>query len=266
MAKQKKTGRKIQMHRALGEARDYIVEKAAIIIVSFVFVILASLLIKAFLEKSDYFRLKSVDVRGAAESSLAQVKNDILRQYKDRNIFKVDLKAIAASLSPKYPDAKEILAKRALPDKIVVDLKFRKPVALLSAGQAYPIDREGVILVNINSMKLKDFPVIKGIDPRLAGKSRKRNESANLMIALSLLDEIKKARFLDKFGVRLIDAGDIKSLSFSLGDAGPIVIIGYEDFRERLNTLKDALRDPRLALDKINYIDVRFKDVAISPK
>jgi hypothetical protein len=51
-----------------------------------------------------------------------------------------------------------------------------------------------------------------------------------------------------------------------LGDGGPIVIMGYEDFRERLRTLKDILRDPRLAIDRVNYIDVRFKDVAISPK
>ena len=265
MAKQKRA-RKMQLPKALEEARDYIAKKAAIIIVSFVFVISASVLVKAFLEKSDYFRLRGVDTKGAAEASLAGVRNDILKQYGNRNIFKIDLKAIASSLEPKYPDAKEILVKRSLPDKLVVDLRFRKPVALLSGGQMYPIDREGVILVNINSMKLKDFPIIKGIDPRLAGKNHKKNESKNLLIALGLLDEIKKTRFLDKFAVRMIDASDIKSLSFVLGDGGPIVIMGYEDFRERLRTLKDILRDPRLAIDRVNYIDVRFKDVAISPK
>ena len=265
MGKQKRS-KKIQMPRRLEEAREYIVKKAAVIIVSFVFVILASLLVKAFLEKSDYFRLRAVDAKGAAEVSLVGMRSDILRQYKDRNIFKIDLKAIAGSLEPKYPDAKEILVKRSLPDKLTVDLKFRRPVALLGSSQIYPIDREGVILVNTNSMKLKDFPMIRGIDPRLAGKSHKKNESKNLLIALDLLDEIKRARFLDKFDVRLIDASDIKSLSFSLGTGGPVVIMGYEDFKERLNILKDALRDPRLALDKVNYIDVRFKDVAISPK
>jgi hypothetical protein len=265
MAKQKKT-KKMQMPKAFTEARDYIAGKAAVIVVSFVFVILASVLVKAFLEKSDYFRLRAVDVKGAAESSLAGTKADILKIYKDRNIFGIDLKAIASGLGPKYPDAKSILVKRSLPDKLTVDLNFRKPVALLVGSQVYPIDREGVILVNINSMKLKDFPMIRGIDPRLAGKSHKKNESKNLLIALSLLDEINRSRFLERFGVRSIDASDIKSLSFSLGDGGPIVIIGYEEFRQRLNTLKDVLRDPRLALDKINYIDVRFKDVAISPK
>lgn len=265
MGRQRKN-KKMQIPKALEEAREYIANKAAVIVVSFVFVILASLLIKAFFEKSDYFRLRAVDTKGAAEASLAGMKSDILRQYKDRNIFKIGLKTIANSLEPRYPDAKEILVKRALPDRLLIELKFRRPVALLGGGQVYPIDREGVILVNIDSMRLKDLPMVRGIDPRLAGKGRRKNESKNLSIALDLIDEIKSTRFLDKFGVRLIDAGDIRSLSFSLGDGAPIVIIGYEDFKERLDTLKDVLRDPRLALDKINYIDVRFKDVAISPK
>ena len=45
-----------------------------------------------------------------------------------------------------------------------------------------------------------------------------------------------------------------------------MIIIGYENLKERLEALHDTLRDPRLVLDSISYIDVRFKDIAISPK
>jgi len=265
MARQKKP-KKIQMPRALEGAREYLAKRMAVIVVSIVFIGLAWVLVTAFFERSDYFRLKAVDATSTSEASLIGMRNDILRQYKDKNIFKISLTAIASSIEPKYPDAKEIIVKRMLPDKLFVDLKFRKPVALLSNGQLYPIDREGVILVNINSMKLKDFPVIKGVDQKIAGKPHKKNESRNLIVALDLLDELKKAKFLEKYNARLVDASDIKSLSFSLTDNGPVVIIGYEDFKERLKSLRDVLRDPRIVLDKINYIDVRFKDVAISPK
>lgn len=265
MKKQKKN-KKMQMPKALEGIRKYLIKRIGVIVVSVASVVLVWILVTAFLERSDYFRLKSVDAKGAAETSLAGMKNDLLRQYKDKNIFRIDIKAIAKNIEPKYPDASSIIVKRVLPDKLLVDLKFRKPVALLGNGQVYPIDREGVILVNINSMKLKDFPIIKGIDPRLAGKPHKKNESKNLLLALDLLDEIKRARFLEKYSVHIVDAGDIKSMSFYLGENGPVVIIGHEDFKDRLNILKDTLRDPRLVLDKINYIDIRFKDVAISPK
>jgi hypothetical protein len=58
----------------------------------------------------------------------------------------------------------------------------------------------------------------------------------------------------------------MRSMSFSLGAGGPMVIIGYENLKERLDALHDTLRDPRLVLDSISYIDVRFKDIAISPR
>ncbi|MDP3790602.1 MAG: FtsQ-type POTRA domain-containing protein [Candidatus Omnitrophota bacterium] len=264
--RRQKKNKKMQMPKAIEGLKEYLIKKVGIIIVSVVSVALVWALTTAFFEKSDYFRLRAVETKGAQDASLAGIRNDILKQYKDRNLFRIDIKAIAKSIEPKYPDAKEIAVKRVLPDKLLLDLKFRRPVALLGNGQVYPIDREGVILVNINSMKLKDFPIIRGIDPRLAGKSYKKNESKNLVVALNLLDEIRRTRFLEKYNVRLVDAGDVKSLSFYLGDGGPAVIIGHEDFRERLAVLKDTLRDPRLVLEKINYIDVRFNNVAISPK
>ena len=264
--KKQKRNRKMRVPKAFEGAKEYLVKRIGIIAVSAVSVALAWVLVTAFLERSDYFRLKSVDVKGASEASLIGVKSDLLKQYKDKNIFRVEIGAIAQGLEPKYPDAKDIIVKRVLPDKILVDLRFRRPVALLGNGQIYPVDNEGVILVNLNSMKMKDFPLIRGIDPRLAGKPHKKNSSRNLAVALDLLNEIKRTRFLERYDVRLIDAGDLNSLSFSLGKDGPVVIIGHEDFRERMAVLKDTLCDPRLALERINYIDVRFKDVAISPK
>lgn len=265
MARQKKM-KKMQMPRALDGAKDFIFKRIAVISVVAVFMALSWILITAFFERSDYFKLRAVDVRGASDKSLVSMKSELLRLYKDNNIFRINLQAIAKSLESRFPDAKYIIAKRALPDKLVIDLSFRKPVAILSNGRSYPIDREGVILVNRDLSLLKNLPVVKGVDPKFAGRFHKRCGSRSLLSALDLIAEIKSARFLDKYQVNLIDASDIKSLSFYLGANGPIVIIGYENFKERLSALRDTLRDPRLVLDSINYIDVRFRDIAISPK
>lgn len=235
-------------------------------IILIIFIISAWILVTKFLENSNYFRLRSVEARGAADISLAVIKNEILENHKDKNIFKIDIKAIAGNLEPRYPDAKDIIVKRMLPDKLFVDLSFRKPVALLNNGRNFPVDRDGVILVNRDLLSVGDLPVIKGVDPKYAGRFRKRCESRNLKAALELIDIIKNTRFLDKYHIRMLDASDMRSLSFILGEGGPIIIIGYENLKERLEALHDTLRDPRLVLDSISYIDVRFKDIAISPK
>lgn len=235
-------------------------------IVLIVFVVSAWLLAVAFLERSDYFRLRSVESKGAADTSLTAVRNEILTNHKDENIFKIDLKAIAEGLEPRYPDAKDIIVKRILPDKLSIGLSFRKPVAILVNGRNFPVDRDGVILVNRDLSSMGDLPVIKGVEAKYAGRFRKRCESGNLKAALELVDTIKRTRFLDRYRIKTLDASDMRSLSFALGEGGPMIIIGYENLKERLEALHDTLRDPRLVLDSISYIDVRFKDIAISPK
>jgi Cell division septal protein len=258
MAKQKKF-KKIQVPK---------VQKAQWIgiIVFIVFIVLAWLLTVAFLERSDYFRLRAVEAKGAAEASLSAMKNEILSENKNKNIFKIDIKAIARGLEPRYPDAKDVIVKRLLPDKLLIGLNFRKPVAILMDGRNFPVDRDGVILVNRDLSSLGDLPAIKGVDAKYAGGFRKRCESSNLKAALDLADIIKKTRFLDKYRIKMIDATDMRSMSFALGESGPMIIVGYENLKDRLEALHDTLRDPRLVLDSISYIDVRFKDIAISPK
>jgi len=258
MAKQKKF-KKIQMPK---------VKKMQWIgmIVFIIFIASAWLLTKAFLERSDYFRLRSVESKGAADRSLIVVRDEVLANYRGKNIFRIDLRAIAVSLEPRYPDAKDIVVKRVLPDKLFIGLNFRKPVAILSNGRNFPVDRDGVILVNRDLSSMGDLPVIKGVEAKYAGRFRKGCESGNLKAALELVDIIKRTKFLDRYRIKTLDASDMRSMSFALGEGGPMIIIGYENLKERLDALRDTLRDPRLVLDSISYIDVRFKDIAISPK
>jgi hypothetical protein len=236
------------------------------IIVFIVFIVSAWLLATAFLGRSDYFRLRYVEASGAADGSLAAVRNEILANYKNKNIFTIGLKTIAGLLEPRYPDAKDIIVKIFLPDKLFIGLSFRKPVAILANGRNFPVDRDGIILVNRDISSMGGLPVIKGVDAKYAGRFRKRCESSNLKAALELVDIIKRTRFLDRYRVKTLDASDMRSMSFALGEGGPMIIIGYENLKERLGALHDTLRDPRLVLDSISYIDVRFKDIAISPK
>src|SRR3989338_7759857 len=120
------------MPKALGAGREFILKRMPAIVVIIIFVALAWVLATAFLERSDYFGLKSVEAKGASEDSLISIRSALLRNYKDDNIFKIDLKYIAKSLEPSFPDAKYIIARRVLPDKISVELSFRKPVAIFS--------------------------------------------------------------------------------------------------------------------------------------
>lgn len=256
--KRQKRFKKIKLPSVLGDVKDFLVKKAAVLVVTVIFILVSVLLAKAFLYRSDYFRIRTVETRPAAldQKSMTGINNQLLNIYKGRNIFSVDLKSISKSLQAAYPDAKEVIVRSSLPDRLVVFMRFRRAVALVRNSRVYAIDEDGVALPGADINAMKGLPVIEGI---------KRFDARSLKLALDLLKEIKKARFMAGYGLEKIDAGDVENMSFYLKN-GIEIRIGSENFKERLDLLGNTLRDPRLVMDMIKYIDVRFKDATIGPK
>ena len=259
---------KIKPSSFLSGLKEEIRKKASGLAVALIFVLMIFILAKAFLYRSDYFRLRTIEVRSAvSEAGLApSIKYDqLLNLYKGRNVFTVNLKSIVRFFEDAYPDSKEISALIVLPDKIVVNIRYRWPAAFLKGERNYIIDNEGCALSGIYGNSLKYLPVIEGVSTRPVDRSGRRFTSNNLKAALQLLTELKKAKFLQKYGVAKINAGDAGNLSFYLA-GGTEIRIGSENFSQRLRLLEKTIRDPRLVLDKIAYIDLRFQDPIIGPK
>ncbi|MDO8436438.1 MAG: cell division protein FtsQ/DivIB [bacterium] len=266
MGRQRKF-KKIKLPSIVEEIRDIAVKNlvgfATALLVAFTML----LLVKAFLYNSDYFKLKSVETKSSFidHGTAEWINNEMLRLYKDKNVFKINLKNAARMVQASYPDSKEVDVRIALPDKLLISLKFRRPVALIRDERYYPIDEEGYVLPSVDARSLKELPVILGVDVRYDARRGRRNTSRNLDLALSLLKAVKKFKFLDEYGVNTINADDVKNMTFYL-KTGTEIRIGPEDFEGRLSRLEKTLKDQRLVFDKIKYIDVRFKDVIIGPK
>lgn len=242
------------------DLRKMIFKKIINLVVVAVFLLITFVFTATFLYRSDYFRLRSIETKCAfLDQKIAfAINNQLLNTYKGRNVFKINLKTISQSLETSYSDTKKVVVKIALPDKLVITMKFRKPIAgLRNFKTLYPIDEDGVVISSAGSdASIKELPIIEGASFR---------QTSNLKLALELLKEIKRSRLAVEYGVEIINARDIKNLSFYLKN-GIEIRIGSEDFKERLEALKHTLKDPRLVMDRIKYIDVRFSDVVIGPK
>jgi len=265
MGKQRRF-KKIRWPAVAKDFKEDFIKKSVNVFVFTFFILITVLLVKAFVHGSNYFRLSNVDIRGFSEPGpTSPLIEELLKAHRNKNIFDVDLKAISRNLAARYPDAKDIVLKRYLPDRLVVSFDFRLPVALIGGAKGQPIDGEGVILVNADSKALENLPVIYGVDSRYNSRLSRRLESRNAKAALGLLREIKRWRFLAPYGALRIDAYSIDELSFYLND-GIEVKIGFENLRERLSLLRNTLKDSRLVKERIKYIDVRFGDVSIGLK
>ncbi len=230
-------------------------------------ILLAAVGVRALVFNSDYFRVKTVEIKSdfMDDDLASSTSNELIRLYRGKNVFGVNLGNISRSLGAIYPDARKIVVTIGLPDRIIANLKFRRPVALVGDGKYYPIDEEGFVLSSINHKSLKDLPVILGIDIRRETASRARDASRGLGLSIELLKKIKKSRFLSSWSANTIDAGDERNIVIYL-KGGAEVRVGAEDYTNRLRTLEKTLHDTRLVMDRIKYIDLRFKDVVIGPK
>ena len=263
MGKQNKQ-KKIKLPGFAGDVKETVFRRLIIAAVVLFFVATVFFLVKAFLYRSDYFKLRVVETRAAFldRNAASMIGNQVLSLYKGQNMFRIPLQFISRSIQTSYADVKDVTDRIALPDRLVVDIKLRKPIALVHNNKYYPIDEEGFVLPAVaESGAIMDLPAIDGIDLRYGRK----NTSRNLRLAMDLLREIRQAKFMAGLGVVSINAADPRSMSFYLKN-GLEVKIGSENFKDRLDVLARTLKDPRLIIDRIKYIDVRFEDVAIGPK
>ncbi|MDD5496256.1 MAG: cell division protein FtsQ/DivIB [Candidatus Omnitrophica bacterium] len=263
MGRQKRSKKaKLKLPVFFEDLKAIIVKKLIAALVVAVFILVLIFLVKAFLGGSSYFDLKQVEVNGLSEMEPSnRVNVEILDAYRGKNIFKINLKTLASYLQGRYPNAKHVTVMRDLPDKLSVSFYFRKPVALLSDAGYCPVDDEGFIVSNLDPSAVKDLPSISGV---YTGLNTRSIESRNLKSALELLKEIKKARYMSRYKISRIDAGDPKAMSFYINELE--IRIGNENLKERLERFRKLLKDPRLAIDRVRYVDLRFDDVVIGPR
>ncbi|MDD5428663.1 MAG: cell division protein FtsQ/DivIB [Candidatus Omnitrophica bacterium] len=266
MRKQGK-GKKLGFNSFVKDLRGSVVKIALNFAVISVFLVIAFLLGKAYLYRSDYFRLNRVEIRETFldQRSLVSIKSRILSSYKSKSIFALDLKAIAQALQASYPDAKDISVSLALPDKLVIKLKLRKPIAVVRGDKLYPVDEEGVIIPVADQASLKWLPVVDGVQLRPDERRAKVIKSKNMKIAIDLLRNIKDVKAVADYGVDSVNAKDTANITFYLRN-GIEIRIGSDNFKERIIVLAKTLKDPRMIMGRIKYIDLRFGDAVIGPR
>ena len=224
--------------------------------------------VTAFIHGSAYFKVEKVDIVLIGRSPLAdRTVRDLWNVYKGRNIFMVDLKAARELIMLNYPEVRTVVVNRVFPDKLVLKIRPRKPVAQIGLASGFcRVDAEGVVLPEVGGLAQGGLPIITGLDARaiLAGAGRRSNVTA-LRKALWLLEITRLMRFSQEHEIHMIDVSDEKNLSLFI-EGGIEIKIGGEDFRRRLGMLSRTLNTGRLDKTQIKYIDLRFGNVILGPR
>ena len=220
---------------------------------------------------SDLFNVKGLDIRFYDDKNMLRRTGFSDIDGKDvlgSNIFLVDLNSFKEKIESAHPELRDIIVRRALPNRLVILAKQRMAVARIYGDKLYFIDKDGIFLPYAKNSAEENIPLISGIraiSPSRGGAAQK--EKINK--ALFLIDALSQNRKLSKVQIKTIDIADSRNISFFLNAAGAEKVeikIGEGEFAKRLDVLSTVLEQLGQDIERVKYIDLRFEDPIVGPR
>lgn len=202
--------------------------------------------------KSPAFDVKKIEVRGNRQLSEEKIINTS-GLHTGVNIFKINLKEARFNLST-LPILKNIRLERDLPDKIIITVEERNPVALLPAENGFiEVDREQVYIRKSQAVK-EDLPVITGVNIASAGPGEVV-KGKGLKIVLQVIEELPEELVSRLSEVHYQDDGSL--VLYTLG--GVQCRMGSpKEVASKGSVFLQVLRELEEKNKEIEYIDLSF--------
>lgn len=204
---------------------------------------------------SSYFEVREVRVRGVQQLTEKEILS-LAGVAKHQNILAVNLGLLEERITAN-PWVKRVFVGRELPDRLVVDICERKPVALLKqAGGLYLMDAEGYAFKKLYRGDDMDLAIITGAP--LDDPSGRRL----LPDALALLEALSESGRADMLGtVSEVKLDEVFGLSL-LTDRGLLLKLGTDQYDQKLRQLDIVLADLEKRGMRKGYLFVDLADLS----
>jgi cell division septal protein FtsQ len=189
-----------------------------------------------------YFRLREVEVQGGRKIS-KETLHALTAVDGMPNLFSVRLKEVVKRLES-HPWIEQVRVRKVFPNKILVQIEERKPMAIIQLGELYYIDTKGEIFSPVGEKDEYNYPYLTGLTRQILEKDPAEAKRL-IMKALELLrivdqeklpplEDISEIYMKKAFGIQCFTKGE-----------GVEVKMGWEDFGEKLKRLSLIWSDLR---------------------
>jgi hypothetical protein len=213
---------------------------------------------------TDTFRVSRVESGAYRFTSPVELES-VLDEVLGQNIWRVSQESVQALLSD-LPWLRDLRLHRRLPGTIQIDFREWRPLlevrnAAASGGDAaLVLVEDGRVLEFPSHVTLAGLPVLVGVELFREGDSATcRLDSSTTSNLLELVSAFKEAGLEGHCPVDFIVARD-EGYGIVLQDGQGSLLIGREDFAQRLNRYMDA----RSHLDPGLEVDLRFAERIIT--
>ena len=213
---------------------------------------LLSILMVAYVavKSESFFAIDNVKITGTKQLTDQDVMTRATPLLRE-NMFRVDVQKISDALTG-HPYVREVRVKRVFPFAIVIDVREKKPSALWvnGEGDVQVVDEEGVPYRKM----------VRGDEQGLFVINALRQEEVKR--AFSEVSKWTKEGTVKKEYVSEVACHDGGFTLFGEGD-GVEIILGKEDYQQRLKRALAILNDAKKRGLLIRCIDARFEKGAI---
>ena len=189
-----------------------------------------------------YFRVREVEVEGGRKITRETLLSLTVMEGMP-NLFSVKLKEVVKKLES-HPWIEQVRVRKVFPNKILIQIEERKPMAIIQLGELYYIDTRGEIFSPVGEKDEYNYPYLTGLTRQVLEKDpveAKRLISKALELLriahqekVPPLEEISEIHMEKTFGIHCFTKAE-----------GVEVKMGWEDFREKLKRLSLIWSDLR---------------------
>ena len=201
---------------------------------------------------SNYFTVEKVHIKGNQLLSEQYILK-LCKLNKKTNIFNVQQEELANKLV-ELPQIKGAVVKRNLPREVVIKLKERDPIAVISDNKSFfVIDKQGWILDTLDTAGSEKFPVF--IDQNLHKKNNKIKLTKHSKLAVDYLSKLSEKLLQEVQEFKVLSSGEVILI---LREGGKVNL--GKDFKiaKKAKIFNKIYNDLEKKGVKVKYINLKY--------
>jgi cell division protein FtsQ len=189
-----------------------------------------------------YFRVREVEVEGGRKMAKETLLSLTVMEGMP-NLFSVNLKKVVKRLES-HPWIDQVRVRKVFPNKILIQVEERKPMAIIQLGELYYIDTQGEIFSLVGDRDEYNYTYLTGLTRQFLEKDPV--EAKHLITkALELLKIVEQEKLSPLKELSEIHMEKTFGIQCFTKAEGVEVRMGWDDFREKLNKLSLIWTDLR---------------------
>jgi cell division protein FtsQ len=189
-----------------------------------------------------FFRVRECEVEGNRKIPKETILS-LVELERMPNLFTLRLREAAKRLES-HPWVEQVNVRKVFPNKILIQIEERKPIAILQLEELYYIDHEGVIFSPIGDRDPYNYPILTGLTRQFLEKDPAEARHL-IMKALDFLRIVDKEKVFPPEEISEIHMEETFGIQYFTKTEGVKVRMGWEQFGEKLRRLSIIWTDLR---------------------